>query len=231
MKKLLVFIIGLLYTKCNLWDNIFSQLQSPQYQIPDEFILNVEVNQNTSFKIYFSASLNAIRLSAIGKRTSSMMPSGDVYIKFNDQKIFINNEKECRFKKLDYLQYLTAKFFIVSYDLITFYKETDKYHEYSFNSYKENANLRGNDQKFLVKLLLKELDIDSSIIFKVSKETETLQHIDLNYKFFKFENMKVTTEVKEALEEKDFEIGKECKEANTTKSVGELVKDSLLFGK
>ena len=140
-KLILLIIISKL--SCNIWDNMFSQLRSPQFIIPKDFATRlIDSNGEDVFKLLVSSHLNLIKATLMLENTYIM----EILLNFNMSTVSIDFPDNCTYTKPKSLKSLTAEFFIKSYDFLTFYRnntEVQKY-EYIFTDL-----LKGGEDMFL----------------------------------------------------------------------------------
>lgn len=259
---IICFIMFFTNIKCNIWDNMITQLSSPQFSIPDELKLEVFNQDNKAMEIFISSKLNMIKFSLINDDlVRSVIPNNitstvaDIYLNFTNGTIKIDFEDSCYFKNVTAISKLTTKFILFSYDLLTYFKDTQDYYEYiltnplqqpvdhnakmnfylnSNNSDKEN----NRDDKITPINQIESLndmiigsnnifDKESMIVFKVNKLNKSLEKISLKYKHVDLTDLDVKVFKVDSFDEDVFKINHECKllEVNDIDGVKDVVNE------
>ena len=74
-------------SRCNIWDNFFSQLKSPHYRIPDEFSLMLFKDSLNVMNFSASYKYNSYKLSLFQNPFNSVNSD----LKFLEEKTNMNN--------------------------------------------------------------------------------------------------------------------------------------------
>jgi hypothetical protein len=160
-----IFILYFNIIKCNLWDNIYSQLYSPHYTIPDETKLELFNNDIKIIEILTSKEYNLIKISMLDKNITQTNNSiVDIFINFSKGLVTFDYVEKCVFKNVSDIKRVNVKFLIESYDLLTFFNNTADYYEYIF------TNPLGQQNKNEVKkhrFTLQNINYDIEMINKV----------------------------------------------------------------
>jgi hypothetical protein len=187
--RLIVFfiIISLNYISCNIWDNLISQLNSPQYSIPDELKLELFNQDNKAMEIFVSSKFNTIKFSLINEDlVNSVIPANltstvaDVYLNFTNGTIKIDFDDSCYYKNASAIRAMTTKFILNSYDLLTFFYETPDYYEYIYTNPLQKA-LDSTLSKFKLRNL--NLEQDGGLRNLIPLSDSTSNPIDTLNKF------------------------------------------------
>jgi len=149
------------YISCNLWDNLISQLNSPQYSIPDELKLELFNQDRKAMEILVSSKFNTIKFSLINEDlVKSIIPGNltsivaDVYLNFTNGTIKMDFDDSCYYKNASQIRAMTTKFILNSYDLLTFFYETSDYYEYIYtNPLQKALDKTSNRSKFSLRSL------------------------------------------------------------------------------
>ena len=143
VKLILIFFIINLTRRitCNIWDNLISQLNSPQYEIPDEIKLEVFNQDHKAMDIYISSNFNLMKFSLINEDlVKTVLPNNitstvaDVYLNFTNGTIKIDFDDVCYYRNISAINKLTTKFLLFSYDLLTYFHDTIDFYEYVFTN-------------------------------------------------------------------------------------------------
>jgi hypothetical protein len=174
-------IVGFLFFFClislvksNFWDNIFSQLRSPQIVLPEESKVEIFNGENKIMEVLISSSLNIAKFSLIDKHfikkvvnftgTSDFL---NIYANFTNGTVRFDWEDKCSFLNTSILTKFKLKFFLASYDLLTFFNEGPDFYEYVLTNPLHTRN-QNEKLKFLADNIqgkynyLLSLDISSS---------------------------------------------------------------------
>ena len=135
---------------CNIWDNIFTNIKSPQYQIPEEFKINL-INDATGGKmgeICVSCSLNKVKLTLIleDKKNSSAEVITNILVDLAQNKLYLDDVDKCVYSNSSIMEGFTVKFFLNSYDILTYFSENEKHYDYVLT---DPFSLGSNLQKLL----------------------------------------------------------------------------------
>jgi hypothetical protein len=206
MLKLLALII-LSFVHSNIWDNLYSNLRSPQFKLKFEFKLQLYNQDKEIINILYSSIFNSIKISILDEDVITNFSIVDVYINFAEAKVNMDFSDKCLFKAIPGIDAINTAFLMDSYDLFTFYRKAEKFYEYII------ANPYSSEKKEDNPLLqfAKDLDKEASLIFRVGKESQALENIDFKYKGFVLTaaTTKVTTKVE--FKDIDFKPKHDCK--------------------
>lgn len=237
--------------KCNLWDNLFSNLKNPNVEIPEEFRLDLYNSENyliKSAEILVSVKQNKIKLTLydtlkientfetlvkllLNKTDDEMMHPkelANVVIDFNkNSRIIMNSPKRniCEYKKVEDLNLVGVKFLLASYDLVTYYKDKNPNHtDYVFTNPSTYTNLR-NDK--LIKYLIfgKELgtvEKNALIVLRISRQTNNINDIGLKFDNYEYYNFKAKLNIFDKINESEFNV-------NTGKECVEVTDDKTVM--
>jgi hypothetical protein len=136
------------FITCNIWDNIFSQLNSPQLVLPSESKVELFNKENKMMEVLISSQRNILKVSLLdknlvknitGQNSSDIV---DIYVNFTNSFVSFDFEDSCRFKNISVLNKFKLKFFLASYDILTLFKNGEIYYEYVFTNPlgKQNKN-------------------------------------------------------------------------------------------
>ena len=124
-----IFSLLIAYINCNLWDNIFShqiRIKKGLFELPEEFEIDLfsdEEKINFMGKIYVSCKFNKFKLifnlknNSLNKEDYFLNIIGDL----NKSSILLVNEEKCNNYSINLFNNLTIKFFLNSYDLISYF--------------------------------------------------------------------------------------------------------------
>jgi hypothetical protein len=137
-KVIFLFFFHLLsLVKSNFWDNIFSQLRSPQLVLPEESKVEIFNGENKMMDVFISTSLNVVKFSLIDKHfiksVANFTGASDflnIYANFTNGTVRFDWEDKCTFLNVSILTKFKLKFFLASYDLLTFFNDGPEYFEY-----------------------------------------------------------------------------------------------------
>ena len=268
----LSFIINSIY--CNIWDNMFSQMDSPGYIVPNEF--NVTFAKNTTpnealFSISASTELNLIKLSIyeqsppnitdylpnnlkflseiistkedkkdveeITKKTTRKITKKtaflDVYLNFTNGTIVIDIPNyNCTFRNVSALKFLTTKFILVSYDILTYYQSKDNFDKFIFtNPVASPANQMSSifsSPLQWFKDFINDIDLASLVVFKVNPTNSLLEQVDLKFKNYELLDMFAEVHIFDKPDFQDYAFHKNCTEdfsPNVTQTVFDVYKN------
>ena len=130
--NLLIITILLILTNSNLWDNIYSQSSSPHFSIPDNFqmLLKNEKDDSTAGELFVSSELNLIKFSFILDESNVKEAFIHLLIDFNTGKIYFDTQEKCVYLWYDLVGQITTKFLLNAYDLLSYFKEEERYYHY-----------------------------------------------------------------------------------------------------
>lgn len=134
MKIINIFLIStiLLLIHSNIWDNIYSQAKSPHFLLPENFQILVtnEKDNSTVGELFVSSSLKLIKFSFILDESNVKDAFIHLLVDFNQGKIYFDTEEKCVYQYYDMIEQLSPKFFLYSYDLLSYFSEDEKYYHY-----------------------------------------------------------------------------------------------------
>jgi hypothetical protein len=129
----LIFLILLLqFSFSNIWDNIYTQSNSPHFIIDDNFeinLLNIETN-STAGELLLSSELGLIKLSLILSELNTNDSFIQIIINFNNGKIYFDTEEKCLYKYMSLVEQLSPKFIVSAYDLLSYFSEDENNYHY-----------------------------------------------------------------------------------------------------
>lgn len=133
---------------CNIWDNIYSNLNSPQFILPNETKLVLyDRNQTKKGELLVSSERNQIKFSLVDYNLTQTNSSIiDIYFNLGNSTISLDYPERCVYKFVDNLSLFNVKFLMSAYDLLTFYKDIGDYYEYTFS----NPLAKGTSSKKIV---------------------------------------------------------------------------------
>lgn len=177
MNPYIIFIYALLniisLSKCNIWDNFFSQLKSPHYRIPDEFslmlfkdslnIMNISASYKyNSYKLsLFQNPFNVVKndLKFLEDKTNNNIFNEtivDIYVNFTGGIVNLDFHDSCKYINATALSKFSSKFFLESYELLTLFEQEDVFYDYILMNPLNNhildstiKNLQENKNMFL----------------------------------------------------------------------------------
>lgn len=233
LKLATLFTLLLATIKCNLWDNIFSHLNGPLLIIPDEFTLELTQDSEPRMSILFSTELNSIKLSLLDKarvhKITNQSSILNVIANFTNSTISFDYEDNCTYLNVTPLRMFNSTFLTASYDILTYYNETEDFYEYYFSNPLEPKEER-NSLVFLdtssdnkteedtLKEVMNELNFSSSIKFSVNKTTLDLESVMITYSDIDYATYKANVTKHEKSNFTDFERQHDCSEMNITES-------------
>jgi hypothetical protein len=167
----LFIILSINYISCNIWDNLISQLSSPQFSIPDELKLELFNEDRKAMEVLVSSKFNTIKFSLINEDlVNSVIPGNltstvaDVYLNFTNGTIQMDFDDSCYYKNASQIRAMTTKFILNSYDLLTFFYETSDYYEYIYtNPLQKALDNTANRSKFSLRSLKKNEELRNLI--------------------------------------------------------------------
>ena len=127
-----LFLFSIISINCNLWDNIYSNANSPQTPLPDNFELDIfnEIDNSIAGILYASTSLNLFKFSFILDENNSADNFTHILIDFNNSKIYFDTEEKCAYKEFNLLSQISAKFILNAYDLFSYCNEDEESYHY-----------------------------------------------------------------------------------------------------
>ena len=210
---LLLTLKGIL---CNIWDNIYSNVNSPQYEIPEEFKMTLinDLTQETISELFVSSSLNKVKLTLImQKQANEMNRFINFVVDMSNGTMTVDSEDKCLYRNISGLNKFTVKFFLNSYDLFSYFKENETFYDYVITN-----PLSYNDS--LKEIIKTVYDQPYYVNLRVNKEKLSLEKVVVNYENVQAITMTPKMEYRNMTEE-DFKLmGSVCiyaKEENEIK--------------
>ena len=131
MKKFILtfFIICI---NSNIWDNIYSQIYSPQTPIPENFqiILINENDNSTAGELLISSELKLIKFTFLLDDSNNVDPFIHLLIDFNKGRVYFDSEEKCVFHYSEIFEKINPLFIIRSYDLLSYFSEDEENYHY-----------------------------------------------------------------------------------------------------
>ena len=166
MKNINIYLLSLsffiLFTNSNIWDNIYSQVKSPHFAIPENFqiLLYNENDNSTVGELYVSSDLSLIKFSFILEESSSKDAFIHLLIDFNDGKIYFDTEEKCVYMYYDIVEQISPKFILNAYDLLSYFSEDENNYHYVVINPLELAEVDDEVSKLpsLLKNILQDID-------------------------------------------------------------------------
>ena len=220
---LLLTLKGIL---CNIWDNIYSNLNSPQYEIPEEFKMTLinDLTQETISELFVSSSLNKVKLTLIlQKQANEMNRFINFVVDMSNGTMTVDSEDKCLYRNISGLNKFTVKFFLNSYDLFSYFKENETFYDYVITN-----PLSYNDS--LKEIIKTVYDQPYYVNLRVNKEKLSLEKVVVNYENVQAITMTPKMEYRNMTEE-DFKLmGSVCIYAKEENEIKQFVnKQSFRF--
>ena len=151
------------FSLSNIWDNIYTQVNSPHFVIDDNFqvnLLNTETN-STAGELLLSSELGLIKLSLILSEGNNNDSFIQITIDFNEGKVFFDTEEKCLYTYMDLIKQMSPKFLVSGYDILSYFTEDENnYHFIVTNPFEIS------DSKNTIILLVTNIINDFSNHFK-----------------------------------------------------------------
>ena len=195
---LLLTLKGIL---CNIWDNIYSNVNSPQYEIPEEFKMTLinDLTQETISELFVSSSLNKVKLTLIMQKQDNEMNSFiNFVVDMRNGTMTVDSEDKCLYRNISGLNKFTVKFFLNSYDLFSYFKENETFYDYVITN-----PLSYNDS--LKEIIKTVYDQPYYVNLRVNKEKLSLEKVVVNYENVQAITMTPKMEYRNMTEE-DFKL-------------------------
>lgn len=234
---------------CNMWDNIFSNLESPNVSLPKEFKVELFSSGNYSYKaaeILASSSLNRLKITIYDtlKLTNSLSLLIKLLLNTPEQKepevmftlevdfgnslITTHSYGECQYNKLTGLGNINIGLLLASYDLFTYYESQESFDKYVVTNPRTNIK----DEKFAKFLpifnTLGTVDKNALLVFEVDKSSRYLQGIDIKFNDIEYFYFKTRVSL---LELNDWDFSKidlsQCVLIDINKSLLQMLLDGL----
>ena len=220
---LLLTLKGIL---CNIWDNIYSNVNSPQYEIPEEFKMTLinDLTQETISELFVSSSLNKVKLTLIlQKQANEMNRFINFVVDMSNGTMTVDSEDKCLYRNISGLNKFTVKFFLNSYDLFSYFKENETFYDYVITN-----PLSYNDS--LKEIIKTVYDQPYYVNLRVNKEKLSLEKVVVNYENVQAITMTPKMEYRNMTEE-DFKLmGSVCVYAEEENEIKQFVnKQSFRF--
>ena len=129
---ILLFFSLFHFSFSNIWDNIYTQVNSPHFTIDDNFqidLLNSETN-STAGELLLSSELGLIKLSLILSEANINDSFIQIIIDFNEGKLFFDTEEKCLYKYMELIKQLSPKFIVSAYDILSYFSEDENNYHY-----------------------------------------------------------------------------------------------------
>ena len=131
--NILIFLFLLFqFSFSNIWDNIYTQSNSPHFIIDDNFqidLLNIETNA-TAGELLLSSELRLIKLSLILSELNTNDSFIQIIINFNNGKIYFDTEEKCLYKYISLIEQLSPKFIVSAYDILSYFSQDENNYHY-----------------------------------------------------------------------------------------------------
>ena len=220
---LLLTLKGIL---CNIWDNIYSNVNSPQYEIPEEFKMTLinDLTQETISELFVSSSLNKVKPTLImQKQANEMNRFINFVVDMSNGTMTVDSEDKCLYRNISGLNKFTVKFFLNSYDLFSYFKENETFYDYVITN-----PLSYNDS--LKEIIKTVYDQPYYVNLRVNKEKLSLEKVVVNYENVQAITMTPKMEYRNMTEE-DFKLmGSVCVYAEEENEIKQFVnKQSFRF--
>ena len=211
---------------CNIWDNIYSNVNSPQYEIPEEFKMTLinDLTQETISELFVSSSLNKVKLTLImQKQANEMNRFINFVVDMSNGTMTVDSEDKCLYRNISGLNKFTVKFFLNSYDLFSYFKENETFYDYVITN-----PLSYNDS--LKEIIKTVYDQPYYVNLRVNKEKLSLEKVVVNYENVQAITMTPKMEYRNMTEE-DFKLmGSVCIYAKEENEIKQFVnKQSFRF--
>ena len=127
---LISFLI--IFINSNIWDNIYSQIDSPHFEIPENFQISLKNQDDNSSmsEVIFSTELNLIKISLILEESNSKDTFAEILIDFNVGKVYFDTQEKCIYKYYEMLEQFSPKFILKAYDILTYFSKNDNSYSY-----------------------------------------------------------------------------------------------------
>jgi hypothetical protein len=204
-----IFLLIRLVTN-NLWDNLYSNLRSPQYELYPEFMVHLYNGEEEVIRISCSMIHNCLKISLLDDMLIKNFTIVDLYVNFTNATASFDFDDKCLYKALPGINLVNVDFLLHAYDLFTFFRKVDEKNVYEYiltNPNGSGFNLANNP----LVALLKDIDKDALAVFRVDMDWENL--VDVDFKFNGYELTDLLTKVipVELFKPEDFTPKHECK--------------------
>ena len=177
----------------NIWDNIYTQVNSPHFTIDDNFqvdLLNSETN-STAGELLLSSELGLIKLSLILSEANINDSFIQIIIDFNAGKLFFDTEEKCLYKYMDLIKQLSPKFIVSAYDILSYFSEDENNYHYIVTNPFESSNIN-NTVISLTKNIIKDFSDNFKIYESIYDKDLYADFVIDKYKS-EFKNIEVKT--------------------------------------
>ena len=192
MNFLIAFLLPLLkLSLSNVWDNIFTQANSPHYNIAENFeikLFNIEAN-TTAGQILVSSELGLIKLSLILSEENEEDSFIQILVNFTNGKVYFDTEEKCLYKYIDLIGQVTPKFILNAYDILSYFSQDENYYHYIVTNPLKTSEVNNN----AVLLLAKEIINDFG---KNYKKYQNIYDENLYADFFVDKNEEIIKTIK-----------------------------------
>ena len=159
MNFLMAFLLSLLgLSLSNVWDNIFTQANSPHYNIAENFeikLFNIEAN-TTAGQILVSSELGLIKLSLILSEENEEDSFIQILVNFTNGKVYFDTEEKCLYKYIDLIGQVTPKFILNAYDILSYFSQDENYYHYIVTNPLKTSEVNNNAVLLLAKEIIND---------------------------------------------------------------------------
>ena len=159
MNFLIAFLLPLLkLSLSNVWDNIFTQANSPHYNIAENFeikLFNIEAN-TTAGQILVSSELGLIKLSLILSEENEEDSFIQILVNFTNGKVYFDTEEKCLYKYIDLIGQVTPKFILNAYDILSYFSQDENYYHYIVTNPLKTSEVNNNAVLLLAKEIIND---------------------------------------------------------------------------
>ena len=155
----MAFLLSLLgLSLSNVWDNIFTQANSPHYNIAENFeikLFNIEAN-TTAGQILVSSELGLIKLSLILSEENEEDSFIQILVNFTNGKVYFDTEEKCLYKYIDLIGQVTPKFILNAYDILSYFSQDENYYHYIVTNPLKTSEVNNNAVLLLAKEIIND---------------------------------------------------------------------------
>ena len=159
MNFLIAFLLSLLkLSLSNVWDNIFTQANSPHYNIAENFeikLFNIEAN-TTAGQMLVSSELGLIKLSLILSEENEEDSFIQILVNFTNGKVYFDTEEKCLYKYIDLIGQVTPKFILNAYDILSYFSQDENYYHYIVTNPLKTSEVNNNAVLLLAKEIIND---------------------------------------------------------------------------
>jgi len=155
---IIIFSLFFKFISSNIWDNIYTQTNSPHFLIDDNFevkLLSCE-NNSTAGQILLSSELGLIKISLILSESNIDDSFIQIIINFNEGKVYFDSEEKCLYKYIDLIEQVSPKFIINAYDLLSYFLEDENNYHYIVTNPLEIEESNNNTISLLAKNIIND---------------------------------------------------------------------------